>query len=296
MDAHCRPVGATDSLRCWTGGLRPRLLTVAPLGLRIAIVFGVCSVSANLHGETSEAPDAHVRDPYGAIVRGDVNSKRLAFIFTGDEFGESAAPILDELKARRAKSSFFVTGKFLRDPKLKPVVRRMVDEGHYLGPHSDSHPLYCDWNSRDKSLVTEEFFTADLDKNLAALQAVGAMRPGTPAYFVAPYEWYNRDHVAWSRKAGVELINFTPGSGSNRDYMREDHPKFVSSRQIRDDILAYERKDSHGLNGFLLLLHLGSGRRDPFHTELGALCDALKQRGYEFVRVDELLEKLKKKD
>ena len=60
----------------------------------------------------------------------------------------------------------------------------MVDEGHYLGPHSDSHPLYCDWDSRDKSLVTEDFFTADLQKNLAALRAVGAMRPGTPAYFV----------------------------------------------------------------------------------------------------------------
>ncbi len=233
--------------------------------------------------------DEVVRDPYGAIVRGDVASKKLAFIFTGDEFGESAGPILDELKAQRCKGSFFVTGKFLRDPKLKPAVRRMVEEGHYLGPHSDAHPLYCDWDSRDKSLVTEEFFTADLEKNLAALRVVNAMRQGTSAYFVAPYEWYNRDHVAWSRKAGVELVNFTPGSGSNRDYMREDHPKFVSSRQIRDDILAYEQKDPHGLNGFLLLLHVGTGRRDPFHTEFRALCEALTQRGYEFVRVDELL-------
>jgi hypothetical protein len=121
------------------------------------------------------------------------------------------------------------------------------------------------------------------------LRTVGAMRPGEPAYFVPPYEWYNAQHVAWSRKAGVTLINFTPGSGSNRDYMREAEPRFASSRQILQDILAYERKDPRGLNGFLLLLHLGSGRRDPFHTQFRSLCDEINQRGYEPVRADELL-------
>jgi endoglucanase len=229
------------------------------------------------------------RESQGAIIRGDVNAKRLALIFTGDEFGESTTPILDVLKSRRLKASFFVTGNFLRTAAFKPLVRRMVHEGHYLGPHSDSHPLYCDWANRDKTLVTEQLFTADLRKNIAALRAVGAMRAGTPAYFVPPYEWYNREQFAWSRKLGVELINFTPGSGSNRDYMREDHERFVSSRRILDDILAYERKDPHGLNGFLLLLHVGSGRKDPFHTQLRALCDELKGRGYALVRVDELL-------
>ncbi len=88
---------------------------------------------------------------------------------------------------------------------------------------------------------------------------------------------------------GVTLINFTPGSGSNRDYAREDDPHFVGAQKIYDDILAYERKDPHGLNGFLLLLHLGSGRKDPFHSRLGPLCDELIKRGYTFERVDRLL-------
>jgi peptidoglycan/xylan/chitin deacetylase (PgdA/CDA1 family) len=245
---------------------------------------------ASATGTVAMGDDAQfARDPYGALIRGDTTSKKLALIFTGDQFGESAEPILDELKARKVKGSFFLTGNFLRNAQLKRAVRRMVAEGHYVGPHSDSHSLYCDWDAREKSLVTEAFFTADLKKNLALLRAAGALQPGTPAYFVPPYEWYNRDHVAWSRKAGLELVNFTPGSGSNRDFMREDHPKFVSSCQIRDDVLNYERQDPHGLNGFLLLLHLGSARKDPFHMEFGALCDELARRGYEFVRVDELL-------
>ncbi|HEX6960571.1 MAG TPA: polysaccharide deacetylase family protein [Lacipirellula sp.] len=253
--------------------------------LLVALASATGSVA---HGDESRA-NTIVRDDYGAIVRGDVDSKRMALIFTGDEFGESAAPILDVLQSRQIKGSFFLTGNFLRRSEFKPLVRRMVHEGHYVGPHSDKHLLYCDWDARERSLVTEAQFTADLTKNISALRAVGAMRRPRPAYFVPPYEWYNAQHVEWSRKAGVELVNFTPGSGSNRDYMREAEPRFVSSRQILRDILAYEEKDPHGLNGFLLLLHLGSGRRDPFHTQFRRLCDELKRRGYEPVRVDELL-------
>ena len=49
---------------------------------------------------------------------------------------------------------------------------------------------------------------------------------------VPPYEWYNREQVTWSRELGVTLINFTPGSGSNRDYAREDDKHFVPSQRI----------------------------------------------------------------
>jgi peptidoglycan/xylan/chitin deacetylase (PgdA/CDA1 family) len=229
------------------------------------------------------------RDCYGAIIRGDAASKQLALVFTGDEFGENAERILEALKTRKIKGSFFLTGNFLRNEKLRPAVARMIDDGHYLGPHSDAHLLYCDWNNRENSLVTREAFSIDLRKNLAALREAGALQEGSPVYFVPPYEWHNAEQAAWSRELDVKIINFTPGSGSNRDYAREGDKRFVSSQRIFDDILAYEKKDPHGLNGFLLLLHLGSGRKDPFQPLLGSLCDELARRGYEFVRVDGLL-------
>jgi peptidoglycan/xylan/chitin deacetylase (PgdA/CDA1 family) len=137
-------------------------------------------------------------------------------------------------------------------------------------------------------LVTEEFFKEDLRKNIAALQKLGALRGKMPRLFIPPYEWYNGDQVRWSRAMGVTLINFTPGSGSNRDYAPEGDPRFVPARTIYNDILAYEEKDRHGLNGFILLLHLGSGRKDAFHPLLGPLCDELANRGYRFVRIDKL--------
>lgn len=246
-----------------------------------------------LVGGTSIAkapPDDHlVREKQGAIIRGNVNAKKLALIFTGDEFGESAEPILDTLKQRKIPGGFFVTGNFVRNERLRPLLSRALAEGHYVGPHSSSHPLYASWDDRNKTLVTEEFFKKDLKANIAGLASIGALTRSQPVFFIPPYEYYNRDQTKWSRDLGVRIFNFTPGSGSNRDYAREGDKVFVPSQKILDDILAYEKKDPHGLNGFVLLLHLGSGRKDPFHTRLGALCDELTKRGYEFERVDKLL-------
>jgi peptidoglycan/xylan/chitin deacetylase (PgdA/CDA1 family) len=259
--------------------MRYRLIAIGCL-----LIALICGVSAR------SAPADHlVRDKYGAIIRGDVNAKKLALIFTGDEYGESTKPILDTLKQRKIKGALFVTGNFVRNSKLRPLLLRAITEGHYVGPHSDSHPLYASWDERDKTLVTEEFFKKDLQKNIAGLAAIGALGRDHSVLFIPPYEHYNGDQVQWSRTMGITLFNLTPGCGSSRDYIREGAPHFVSAQTLYDDILAYDHKDPHGLNGFVLLLHLGSGRKDPFHPMLGPLCDALTKRGYEFERVDRLL-------
>jgi peptidoglycan/xylan/chitin deacetylase (PgdA/CDA1 family) len=158
-----------------------------------------------------------------------------------------------------------------------------------VGPHSDKHPLYSPWDDREKSLLSQQEFTDDLKRNIVGLKKIGALRASRPVLFIPPYEWFNRAHVRWCKPLGVTLINFTPGSGSNRDYAPEGDRVFVPARKILDDVLAYEKREPHGLNGFILLLHLGSGRKDPFHPLLGQLCDELRQRGYEMVRIDELL-------
>ncbi len=225
----------------------------------------------------------------GGVTRGDKSKKQLALIFTGGDFGEGADHILDTLKARKIKASFFVTGDYLRHQELQAGVKRMVAEGHYLGPHSDTHPLYCPWEDRTKTLVTVEFFKSDLQKNIDDLRKFGALPDGKLVYFIPPYEWYNQDQSRWSREMGVLLFNFTPGSGSNRDWAPEDHKSFVPSQKIMEDILAYEKKDPHGLNGFLLLLHVGSQRKDKTFLLLDPTLKELEARGYSFARVDELL-------
>jgi glucose dehydrogenase/peptidoglycan/xylan/chitin deacetylase (PgdA/CDA1 family) len=234
------------------------------------------------------APDLEYRE--GGIVRGRRDRKAIALQFTGDRFAEGGHVILDALARHRAKASFHLTGRFLDDPALAPLVRRIVDEGHYAGPHSDGHLLYCPWEGPKVTLVTREAFEADLEANLAKLERHGVPREGVK-YWNPPYQWYNDEIARWSRAMGLAVVNFSPGTRSNADYTEDAAPNYVSSDAIAESILRREQDDPHGLNGFLLLLHIGAGpgRTDTFHTRLDALLAELSRRGYAFVRVDEML-------
>jgi peptidoglycan/xylan/chitin deacetylase (PgdA/CDA1 family) len=139
--------------------------------------------------------------------------------------------------------------------------------------------------------VSQAEFTADLAANLEALERFGVPRARV-RFFVPPYEHYTEEVARWSREVGPTLINYTPGTRSNTDYMEDDDPRFVPADEITRSILDAERSDPHGLNGYLLLMHLGAGPRrtkDHPHERLEALLQTLQARGYRFVRVDELL-------
>lgn len=225
----------------------------------------------------------------GAVTRGPQDSRRLSLVFTGHGFGEGGDTILDELKKKNAKGTFFLTGDFLANPQFDRLVRRIVDEGHYLGPHSDKHLLYCEWSADRKTLVSKEAFSNDLRANLDKIAKLGVT---PPRYFMPPYEHFNDDIKRWASELGLTVVDFTRGTRSNADYTDDKAKNYVTSKTIFDSIIQRESADPHGLNGFLLLLHIGVGpaRTDKFHTRFGDLMDRLAGKGYEFVRVDTLLE------
>lgn len=226
----------------------------------------------------------------GGILRADKGTKDIALVFTGHSFAEGGETILNELRKHGAKGSFFFTGDFYANANFAPLIKRIALEGHYLGPHSDKHLLYCPWDGPKTTLISREEFRSDLEANLQKIQAFGVKRAGI-RYFLPPYEHYNREIAAWAAEMGLTLINFTPGTRSNADYTEEADKNFVSSQVIFDSILKRERDDPHGLNGFILLLHIGSGpgRADKFHSLFGQLLDSLSGKGYRFPRLDELL-------
>lgn len=269
-----------------TRRLRPPGRACRPLMALAACALAGCAPVRSGH-DVAPTPQAAFTFDHGGIVRGDRSRKRLALIFTGGDFGDGAQHVLDTLGKLKVRAGLFVTGDFIRKPEHVPLLERAVVEGHYVGPHSDGHLLYAPWEERERSLVTEEVFQQDLRRNIEDLKALGAL-PGH-VYFIPPFEWYNNDQARWAAEMGVTLFNFSPGSGSNRDYLPEKDPRFVSSRRIYDDILAYERRDPAGLNGFILLLHLGADRQDKMYLLLEPLIRELQARGYTFVRIDELL-------
>jgi peptidoglycan/xylan/chitin deacetylase (PgdA/CDA1 family) len=85
-------------------------------------------------------------------------------------------------------------------------------------------------------------------------------------------------------------MNYTPGTLSHADYTTSSDKNYRSSDDIYRSIGDYEQKYPSGLNGFILLMHIGAGpkRTDKFYHRLPQLVQWLKNKGYQFVRVDEL--------
>ena len=232
----------------------------------------------------------------GGIERGPIHEKKIALVFTGGSFAEGGDYILNILKEHTAKASFFFTGDFFRNPEFEGLIHRIVREGHYVGPHSSRHLLYCPWENRAKTLVSEEEFKSDIRESLVEVRRFG-IDPEKDNYWIPPYEWYNDQISRWSDEMGLILINFTPGTHSNADYTGEADKNFRSSEFIYNKILEKESTDPYGLNGFLLLMHIGAGtgRTDKFFYRLDDLLTELEQRGYSFIRVDTMLDPIVKK-
>lgn len=229
---------------------------------------------------------------HGAIIRGDTKQKKLALVFTGDEYNNDMLSIERVLRIKKVKASFFFTGRFYRNEMNKLPIVTLKKQGHYLGPHSDAHLLYCDWAKRDSLLVTKEQFVQDLTNNYKAMQAYGITKQQAP-FFLPPYEWFNDSITVWTKQQGLQLVNFTPGTYSNADYTTPDMKNYRSSAAILDSIMAYEQRDTAGLNGFILLFHVGAhpARTDRSSSQLQRLISFLQERKYVLTTINDLISK-----
>ena len=237
----------------------------------------------------------HTGDPpfqylHGAIVRGDTTRQELALVFTGDEFADGGTHIVRVLSQQDIKASFFLTGKFYRNPDFTDLLHTLAEKGHYLGAHSDQHLLYCSWEDRDSLLITQDEYKQDLLENYRAMEAFGVQREDA-VFFLPPFEWYNDSIASWTNDLGLVLVNYTSGTLSHTDYTLPGSRAYRSSSEIYSSILDYEASSKAGLSGFILLVHIGTApeRTDKFYLHLDKLIPELKERGYVFKPIDELL-------
>ncbi len=224
-----------------------------------------------------------------ALTRGDTTKPQMALIFTGHEYADGGDHIRQVLREQEVPGSFFFTGIFYE--RYAPLVQLLKADRHYLGAHSDHHLLYAPWSEQDSLLVTRDSFLRDLNANYVKMEKLGIARLEAP-WFLPPYEWYNDSIVQWTADAGLQLINMTYGTLSHADYTTPDMPNYRSSAQIFQSILDYEAAQANGLNGFLLLLHIGTDpdRADKFYLHLEALIGELRERGYRLVTLQELFQ------
>lgn len=181
-------------------------------------------------------------------------SKLIALTFD-DGPGQYTDQLLDGLKARGAKATFFVLGDCVQ--YHQDTVARAFQEGHQIGEHSFSHP---DLTLLSRGEIQKQF--QDLTKLLD--HACGS---GT-RYMVRPPFGKTNDVVEQAVGAPLIQWNVDPLDWACRD-----------AQEVKRCLV------NHASDGAILLAH------DLYSTTVdGALAavDDLQAQGYEFVTVSEL--------
>lgn len=93
-----------------------------------------------------------------ALTRDTKTQEKVIYLTfdCGYEYQNLTADILDTLKEKNVKAAFFCTLSYIKqNPQL---VKRMIDEGHIVGNHSNTHPVFTNI-SRTK--MAEEIYAVE---------------------------------------------------------------------------------------------------------------------------------------
>jgi peptidoglycan-N-acetylglucosamine deacetylase len=169
--------------------------------------------------------------------------------------------ILDILASQCVKATYFLVGEMAK--AYPAAVRRIRDEGHTIGTHSEDHPLRFDHISDEK--VRWEIDTG-IDNVSAALGEAGGLAP----FFRIP--GFGRTDVVESELAARSLVVFSTDTVAD-DWHRHIAPTQIIAR-------AMSRLEAKG-KGMLLLHDI-----HPWTVAaLPGLLKALKDKGFRIVQV-----------
>ncbi|HRT34154.1 MAG TPA: polysaccharide deacetylase family protein, partial [Bacteroidales bacterium] len=208
----------------------------------------------------------------------------IYLIFSADSMFQGGEKILKTLDKYKIKGSFFFTGNFLRMEEKRDIISKIIKRGHYVGGHSDMHLLYAEWDGRRKSLVIPDSLVSDLQKNFEELSKYG-VNTSDAKWFLPPFEHYNSESVEVLSRAGVQTINYTPGTATPADYTTPEMENYKTAEGLIDKLFEFEKEK--GLNGAIILIHPGvsDSRPDKLYDQLGTIIKRLKGLGYSFDRL-----------
>lgn len=183
------------------------------------------------------------------------DEKTVAVTFDDGPGAESTMMLLDGLKERNVRAAFFLVGENIKGHE--DIVKRMHDEGHIIGNHTYTHVILT--NIPQEKALEEIYNTNKIIEEITG-EKVKYIRPpcgewNNDMFFqvdLQPVFW-NVDSLDWKRKDVGGIV--------------EDVVKNVRS-------------------GDIILLH------DIYDTSVAAafeIIDRLKDKGFVFVTVDEIL-------
>lgn len=231
------------------------------------------------------------------LSRGRPDTGTVAITFDGGGYSNAAGRILDVLAEKGLKTTFFLTGEFIK--RYPKVTRRIADEGHEVGNHTYSHLHLTTFgkNYRQETLpgVNAALIEKELKRNERAYEDLTGKK--MVKLWRAPYGEQNDEIRQWALKAGYRHVSWTYDPKTRKsldslDWVSDRNSSlYLSSDQIVQKIISFDSETETGLAGGIVLMHLGSERdSDQFHFRLGDLIDQLQKKGYKVGSVSQLLE------
>lgn len=194
---------------------------------------------------------------YDAHYVGDTSRQVLYLTFDEGYENGYTSKILDILKDNDVKAIFFVTLPYLKDnPDL---IKRMVDEGHIVGNHTNHHP------SMPTVCGTEEKFLSEFtDVENKYKEITGEEMP---KYFRPPMGEYSQKSLAMTKNLGYKTVFWSFA------YLDWDIHKQPEPTAAKEKILG-------GLhNGSIMLIHAVSKTNAEI---LDSVLKDAKSQGYVF--------------
>lgn len=227
--------------------------SVAGRGAIVTIVCLLAAIAGGMAGWTGPyITHAADRQPFVAIT------------FDDGLNGDTTRALADILHEHGARATFFVVGRTLHDQA--PLARRMVEQGHLLANHSNTHPR-ASWTDLRYRQVD--------DGQQAFKQEMGVC----PRFFRPPWGVQTPFLNAAVHRAGMQTVMWDVE---------------VADWDVRDPAELAERVLRRVRPGSIILLHDGEeglpgADRATQVRALPAILEGLRARGLTSVRLDELL-------
>jgi peptidoglycan-N-acetylmuramic acid deacetylase len=201
---------------------------------------------------------------YSARYVGDTSDKVVYLTFDEGYENGFTGRILGELHEAGVTAAFFVTGDYVRDnPGL---VRRMADEGHVVGNHTDGHPSLPSLAGDAAAFAQELSAVTKAYRRVTGGDLARVLRP--------PMGDYSARSLCLARRLGYTTVFW---SFAHRDWLTDDQPPVKTT---------VKRALAESHKGAIYLLHAVSRS----NTEaLPAIIAGLRAQGYRIASPAELL-------
>jgi peptidoglycan-N-acetylglucosamine deacetylase len=219
--------------------------------------------------------------PYEVDTYGGTTDKKIALTFDDGPDPIWTPKILDVLKEKNAKATFFLIG--VQVENYPGIAKRIYNEGHEIGNHTFTHP--------DISSISRRYFEVELNLTERLFESKLGVKPVLmrPPYSIdeAPDTADQVRPLEISQDMGFITVGDKIDPNDWRDNPRRP------AEEIAQDVLSNlpPCAPTNLRCGNIVLLHDGGGDRSQTVKALGMILDGLHQRGYQVVTVADLLGK-----